>query len=149
MYQNNFLYELLSFIEKTNIEGKDGGFESFLNKKGIPSSGEYHDVDKSIIDWHLVKNHYQFFYDYIGSEEEIKIWLLKSDLIEYEYLYTYLVHGDPIIKIKTIDFINDWEEFNIAAGWNGLILLTENAELFLEFTDDWKHHLNTNFQICP
>lgn len=150
MYNNksHFLHNLLSFVESTGIDGANG-YEKFLRQKGIPVSGQYYDIDHSIIDWGLVKNHYQFYFDYIGNENEIKNWLTQSELNKYEYLYTYTAWGDPIIKIKKIDFIDNWEEFNIAAGWEGLILLTENAELFLELTDDWKHHLNSNFKIHP
>jgi hypothetical protein len=54
-----------------------------------------------------------------------------------------------VIKIKTSDFIANWEEFNLATGGQGLILATEDGNLFLEFTDDWKYHLNSNFEIKP
>jgi hypothetical protein len=145
----HFLHKHLSFLESTGIHGKDGGYIKFLADKGVSAIGEYWNTDHSTIDWNKIDNHFQFFFDFEGNEQEIKNWLKQSDLKNYEYLFTWLSWDDPIIKIKTKDFIDNWEEFNIASGWEGLILTTGDGKLFLEFTDDWKHHLNSNFEISP
>jgi hypothetical protein len=151
MFNNDkhFLHKHLSFLESTGVQGKDGGFAKFLSEKGINATGENWDEDHSTINWNKANNHFQFFFDYEGNEQEIKNWLKRSELKNHEYLFTWLSWDDPIIKIKTIDFIDNWEEFNIASGWEGLILTTEDGKLFLEFTDNWKYHLNSNFEINP
>jgi len=145
--EKHFLHEHLTFLESTGGDGKDGKFAKFLADHGISATGECWDIDHSTIDWNKIENHFQFWFDYEGNEEEIKSWLRQSELKNYEFLFTWLAWDDPIIKIKTSDFIDSWEEFNIASGWEGLILTTEDGKLFLEFTDDWKYHLNSNFEI--
>jgi hypothetical protein len=55
---------------------------------------------------------------------------------------------DPIIKIKTKEFIENWEEvYN--ASIEGMILTTFDGKLVIEFTDDYKFNLNSNFEIKP
>ena len=148
-FNNNkhFLHQCLTFFESTGLEGKGGMFKKFLSDKRISVIGESWDIDHSTIDWNRIDSHFQFYFDYEGNEEEIKSWLRQSELKNYEFLFTWLTLDDPIIKIKATDFIEYWEEFNIASGWEGLILTTDDGKLFLEFTDNWKYHLNSNFEI--
>ena len=148
--ENNkhFLHEHISFIESTSIEGKCGGYNRFLTNLGVKCEGRYWEKDHSVIDWHEKENHYQFFFDYENNEEEIKEYLRGSDLSKSEFLYTWLDYNDPIIKIKTIDFIENWEEFYISSI-EGLVLVSIDGSKFLEFTDDWKYNLNSNFEIKP
>ena len=80
---------------------------------------------------------------------EIEKWLKRSEIIKYTFLLTWLDWNDPVVRIATNDFINNWEDFYHAGGGEGLILLTEDGKLFLEFTDDWKYHLHSNFEIKP
>ena len=51
-------------------------------------------------------------------------------------------------KIKTSEFIREWEWFYIASV-EGMIIITEDGKKILEFTDDYKYHLNSNFEIRP
>ena len=145
--KKHFLHQHLTFLESTGIDGKDGKFLNFLADKGISTKGAYWNVDHSTIDWNKVDAHFQCWFDYESGTEEIKRWLRLSELKNYEFLLTWLAWDDPIIKIKTADLIENWEEFNRANGGQGLVLVTEDGKLFLEFTDDWKHHLNSNFEI--
>lgn len=147
--KKHFLHDHLTFLESIGQQGKDGGFTDYLKSIGIKVSGRNWDLDHSEIDWTEIDNHYQFFFDYEGNENEIKEWLKKSPISDYDTLLTWLSWDDPIIRIKTKDFIENWEEFNIAGGWEGIILTTEDGKYFLEFTDDWKYHLNSNFEIKP
>ncbi len=145
----HFLRQHLSFLESTGLEGKEGGFTSYLREIGINAFGKYWNQDHSTIDWGEIENHYQFFFDYEGNQNEIKEWLKGSPIYNYDTLVTWLSWDDPIIRIKTKEFIENWEKFNIASAWEGIILTTEDGKYFLEFTDDWKYHLNSNFEIKP
>lgn len=147
--RKHFLHKHLTFLESLEREGKNGGFRDLLEELGIKTGGESWNYDHSTIDWTKIENHYQFFFDYQGNEIEIKEWLKQSPISDYDTLLTWLSWGDPIIRVKTNDFIANWEEFNIASGWEGLIMTTEDGKYFLEFTDDWKHNLNSNFEIKP
>lgn len=142
----HFLHEHLTFLESTSIFGKTE-FIKWLHSKGINTGGSSWSMDHSTIDWDKTDPHFQFYFDYVGAEVEIAQWLNQSALVQYEFLFTLLDGADPMVKIKTRDFIAHWEEFRLATGGEGLILATEDGKLFLEFTDDWKHHLNSNFSI--
>jgi hypothetical protein len=146
--KKHFLHEHLTFIESVGINGKDGGFNKFLTDLGISNKGENWEIDHSTIDWNKSENHYQFFFDYENNELEIMDWLKKSELSKSEFLYTWLDWNDPIVKVKTADFIQNWNEFYIASV-EGMILTTIDGKNFMEFTDDWKYHLNSNFEIKP
>ncbi|WP_296386054.1 hypothetical protein [Winogradskyella sp.] len=146
--KKHFLHQHLTFIESTGKDGKDSKFNKFLTDLGVSNNGNCWDIDHSTIDWNKTGNHYQFFFDYVDNESEITDWLGKSDLSKYEFLYTWLDWNDPIVKIKTVDFINSWGEFYMASV-EGMILTTIDGAKYMEFTDDWKFHLNSNFEIKP
>jgi hypothetical protein len=147
--KKHFLHDHLTFLEPLGQLGKDGGFADHLKRIGIKISGKNWDIDHSTIDWTDIDNHHQFFFNYEGNEKEIKEWLSQSLISEYDTVLTWLSWDDPIIRVKTKEFIENWEEFNITGGWEGIILTTEDGKCFLEFTDDWKYHLNSNFEIKP
>ena len=144
----SFLFEKISSIESINLDGKENGFEEFLKERKIPVSNEYWSFDHSTVNWNQVNPHFQFNFDRV-KKIDLSNWLLKSRITEFQFLYTWLNYDEPIIKFRTKDFVSNWEDLNIYSGWEGLVLTTENGELFLEFTDDWKAHLNSNFQIKP
>ncbi len=144
----NFFLKDFKEIYSTKIEGKDSGFQNFLNNLKIKNSGENWNEDHSQVDWNVMENHYQFFFDYEDNEVEISDWLMKSELSKYEFVYTWLNFEDPIIMIKTSEFIKNWENVYMASI-EGMILTTFDGKLVLEFTDDYKFNLNSNFEIKP
>ncbi|MBO6536422.1 MAG: hypothetical protein JJ966_09375 [Balneolaceae bacterium] len=144
----SFLLDKITSIETINIDGSDDGFEKFLKARGIPVSNEYWSIDHSIVNWNQVSPHFQFNFERV-EEIDLSNWLLNSRITDFQFLYTWLNYVEPIIKIRTNDFVSYWQDLNIYSGWEGLVLTTESGELFLEFTDDWKTHLNSNFQIKP
>lgn len=146
--KEHFLHTHLTFLESSGIQGENDGFENFLLERNIPATGANYMINKTCLDWTKVNPHYKFFYDYEGGEKEIRDWLNKSELSKHKYLFTYLSYGDPVIKVKTSDFINNWEEFNLATGWDGLILTTEKGDFFLEFAES-PRDLHSNFKIKP
>jgi|GEM_PF-2234651 len=147
--KKHFLHEHLTFIESYGIDGKNGGFNSLLEQLGIKTGGCSWNEDHSSIDWESTEKHFQFFFDYENNENQIKNWLKKSPISKYDTLLTWLSWEDPVIRVKTAEFIENWENFNVAGAWQGIVLTTEDGKYFLEFTDDWKYHLNSNFEIRP
>jgi len=147
--KRHFLQEYLTYVESTGLEGKDGGIHRFLTSLGIRCTGDYFKEDHSTIDWNRVEPHFQFGFDYTEIDEtELSSWLRQSEMGSSEFLFTWLDWHDPIIKIRSVDFISHWKEF-YCASVDGLILTTPDGRSFLEFTDDWKYHINSNFQIKP
>ncbi|UKN00186.1 hypothetical protein K6119_10625 [Paracrocinitomix mangrovi] len=146
MYNNpkHFLHEHLTFLESTGIEGKNSGFENFFAKKGVQYNKNW-DQERTILDWNGIKK-FQFFYDYEGEENVIREWLRNSELKNFEHLYTWFDYNDPIVKIKTSDLIEYWEEFTIASV-EGLAFVSENGEIFLEFTQSPHYFCISNFEI--
>ncbi|PZR23831.1 MAG: hypothetical protein DI539_02330 [Flavobacterium psychrophilum] len=144
--KQHFLHKYVTYLESTEIKGSEH-FTQFISNFNISNLESYYNVDHSSIDWDKTQNSHQFFFDYTGNEE-IENWLRESDLKQHEYLYTWLNWDDPIIIIKTAEFIQNWKWFYIASV-EGMVLITEDGSKFLEFTDDYKHHLNSNFEIKP
>lgn len=146
--KKHFLHNHLTEMVSIGIEGKNEGFENFLTELKVSNSGQNWNEDHSQVDWNKMENHYQFFFDFEQNEIVIKDWLKKSELLKYDYVFTWLSWDDPIIKIKTKEFIENWEEVYIASV-EGIILTTLDGKLVLEFTDDFKYNLNSNFEIKP
>jgi hypothetical protein len=142
----NYFLKDFKEIFSTGILGKEGGFEKFLNDKKINNSGENWDEDHSQVDWKKIEKHYQFFFDYVDNEIEISDWLKESKLSQYEFVFTWLSWEDPIIRVKTTEFIENWNNVYMASV-EGMVLTTSDGKLVLEFTDDYKYNLNSNFEI--
>ena len=131
----------------------EGDYFDLLYNFKIPvlKPGEESD-DNSMINWKQIDTHYQFFYDYQGCESEIPQWLQHSALNQKEYVLTYFYSSveyssSEIIKIQIKDFIQYWDDLNMASGGQGMVYVSNDGKLVLEFTDDYKHHLNSNFLI--
>jgi hypothetical protein len=147
-HPQRILLDNFTSIVPLDIYGKENGFAKFLSEKQIPVSNEYWDVDHSFVNWKSVNPLFQFNYDSV-SESELIEWLSKSRLVEHDQIFTWLDNYDSIIQISTAEFIDKWSVLLIYTGWEGMVLTTEKGELFLEFTDDWQTHLNSNFAIKP
>src|SRR5689334_11360057 len=106
--KNHFLHKLvkLEFY-------KEGSFFGLLESFGYPlvKTGDLEN-EYSVIDWNLITEKFSFFYDYEGSENEISDMLKNSELIEKPYLLTYFNSDKEIVKVKTSEFIANWNSFN-------------------------------------
>ena len=145
--RNHFLHEKISYIKSTSITPNI--FESYFDQLGFPYSDELWDLEHSTFNWNQVNNHHQFIFDYENNILEIQNWLNNSELVRHEHLYAYIDGADPVVELLTNEFILNWEDFNAASEWQGLWAITTNGELLIEFTDDWCHFLNTNFEVKP
>jgi hypothetical protein len=88
--KNHFLHKHLTEIHSIQVEGKNEGFQNFLTRLEINNSGENWNEDHSQVDWNKMEIHYQFFFDYLNNEIEIRNWLKTSQLSKYEYVFTWL-----------------------------------------------------------
>jgi hypothetical protein len=126
----------------------EGDYFSLLSDFKIPvlGPGEKSD-DNAMINLKQMGNHFRFFYDYQGCESEIPQLFQQSELNQKEYLLTYFYSPSEIVKIRVKDFIRYWDDLNGAVAGQGMVYISEDGKLVLEFTDDYKHHLNSNFLI--
>lgn len=143
--KNHFLHGKFSLIEPMRYDR--GASFQFFKELGIDVAGDSWDDDHSTFNWRNITPHYQFVYNYEGNELQIIDWLKSSCIRDYAHAIIRL--QDEIIKIKTEEFISYWYALVGATGFLGFELTTEDGKYFLEFTDDWKYHLNSNFQIKP
>ena len=141
--KNHFIHEKVRLEHFANKNYFDlmKSFEIPTIQKGMESE------DNSMIDWNMIPNHYQFFYNYEGSEEIISAWLKKSKLTTKNYLLTYFCSADEVIKVNIDDFVRNWNSLNFAVGFQGIVYISDDGELIMEFTDDYRHELNSNFLI--
>lgn len=82
-----------------------------------------------------------------GCEIEISKWLSNTEIMNSPYLLTYFTSNKEIVKVKTKEFLDHWNDFNFAVGFMGIIFISDNGKLIMEFTDDHKHQLISNFSI--
>jgi hypothetical protein len=145
---DNFFLKDINEIYSTEIRGKYGVFENFLEKLKIKVlTGHFHE-NTSQIDWKNIVNHHKIGYYDQENHLEISNWLMNSVLLEYGFLYTWLSWEEPIIMIKTSEFIKNWHNVYLAST-DGLILTTYDGKYYLEFTHGTAKILNSNFEIKP
>jgi hypothetical protein len=145
---DNFFLKDIKEIYSTEIRGKYGVFENFLEKLKIKILNGHFRENTSQIDWKNIVNHHQISFYNQENQLEISNWLLNSDLKDYGFLYTWISWEDPIIMIKTSEFIKNWRNVYLAST-DGLILTTYDGKFFIEFTHGDVKILNSNFQIKP
>lgn len=102
---------------------------------------------ETFIDWNAVTTKYNFFYDYIGNEIDIKKKLIGSPLNNYSTIILEIGCGNPTIEIKTSVFIDKWEDFVSSNGYSGIFVFTKDGKYFMEFTDDSTYQLYSNFLL--
>lgn len=145
---NNFFLKDIKEIYSTEILGKYGVFENFLEKLKIKVSDQHYRESNSIIDWKNELNHFQINFNDQENFKEICDWLLNSELVDYGFLYTWIKWEDPIVMIKTSEFIKNWHNVYLAST-DGLILTTYDGKFYLEFMQGDLKIINSNFQIMP
>lgn len=113
-----------------------------LNQLQIPTSDNY-SVDRSgtSINWNLISDYYNFFFDYENSEKQVKDFLKDSDISKSEHLIILYGWNEPVIKIPTKIFLNDWEGFIRSTLWE-TIIFNENFKLIIEVSRDFYMHSN-------
>lgn len=98
-------------------------------------------------DWFEINPSFGFFYDFENNESAIKKRLEQSKLIDSTYIYIETLSNIPIIKTKIEYFIRNWFDFVNANAGMGSFCITDDYKLLMEFTDDCKYFLFSNFPI--
>lgn len=140
----NFAFKNISSIETVSSPLDMDELFGLLDNENLPvlKGGD------TIFDWSKVNSSFDFNYDF-EREESITEWLKGSSINKEEFVFIHLNTGDPIYKITTIAFSENWENLMISTGWLGFVFWTGNSEYFGEFTDDHHTELRSNFKIKP
>lgn len=121
---------------------------SLLKELGLPKMENPNVVDRSetIINWLQMPQYFKFFFDKEGWEERIQRCFQKSKLSEVERILITYGWKEPMIKVPTSLFFNDWEGFVRSTIWE-TIIFSEDYNLIMEVTSDY--FLHSNFEIMP
>jgi hypothetical protein len=101
---------------------------------------------ETVLNWHQQES-YSFFYDFEGCEYIIEAYLKESSLINSQNLFIEMPADIPVIKVNTLYFISNWYDFIKANNEMGTLISSEDFKYVLEFTDDAKYLLYSNFKI--
>jgi len=101
----------------------------------------------SLFDWKSIQPSYNFFFDFENNNNRIKMALEKSPLNSVGFVYIDTLSNVPIIKTTRQYFIDNWFDFIDANTGQGSFCITSDLKLLMEFTDDRKYHLFSNFNL--
>ena len=101
----------------------------------------------AVFDWKMIKPHYSFFFDFVGNDSVLPALFRKSKLSEHSHLLIETTSSLPILRISTEYFIDHCLDFIDANSGMGSVIITDDYKLLMEFTDDWKYTLFSNFKI--
>jgi hypothetical protein len=77
----------------------------------------------------------------------VTAWLYRSKLIEHDTVLVDTASGIPIIETSALFFIEHWYDFALANHGMGSFVITKDYKLLIEFTDDARYMLYSNFEI--
>jgi hypothetical protein len=103
----------------------------------------------TLFDWKGIKPCYNFFFDFDGNDIAVRDSLRKSQLNSSGFIYIETQSDVPIIKTSKQYFIENWIDFINANTGQGSFCITSDFKLLLEFTDDRKYHVFSNFFVLP
>jgi hypothetical protein len=101
----------------------------------------------ALFDWDRIKPSYSFFFDFDNNEDIIRRQLSESKLKNSSFIYIETLSDIPILRTRTEYFIANWIDFIDANAGQGSICITDDFKLLMEFTDDRKYYLFSNFLI--
>jgi hypothetical protein len=133
------------FIVQTNITSKSFRLIELPRhtKCELAKENDYN----CLIDWTVIDPHYSFFFDYEGCEFDITTKMRNSELHLTDSLFVETTSSNNIIKVPTEIFILNWYDFIIANQGFGSIVVSTDFKYCMEFTDDFKYFLFSNFKI--
>lgn len=99
-------------------------------------------------DWECCLNTFVFSYYVVDLELQITAWLGNSILSAKNSIIVNLSPRLPKIRVATEFFISNWSEFESING-EGVSVVSQDGELFMEFTNEGNRYLRSNFEIKP
>lgn len=143
-------WKLKKIIDEIVIISNDSlGFKTrALEELAIPITDNLTGLDRNetIIDWHKISAYYSFFFDTTSMEKKLRDYFINSQLFNTKnVIITYHIN-EPVIKIPTKLFIEDWEDFFQSTKYETLIF-SEDYSLIIEISRDY--FLHSNFEIVP
>lgn len=143
-------WKLTEIIDEIEIVAKDSieEREILIDKLGLPrpieSIGLYR--SETNINWNVMPNYHKFFFDREGYEKTIEKWLRNSELSQSKSLIITYGWKEPMIKVSTELFFEDWEGFIRSTLWE-TIIFSDDYKLIMEVSRDY--YIHSNFQIAP
>lgn len=137
------LKEVANYVEivaSDSIQYRD----ELLNELQLPQTGAGMYKSDTYIDWMGMPEYYKFFLDIEGWEERIKGYFERSVLSKTEKLIVTYGWKEPMVKIPTQLFLDDWEGFIASTVWE-TIIFSEDCRLIMEVSRDY--YLHSNFKI--
>lgn len=110
----------------------------------LPQTGAGMYKSDTCIDWMGMSEYYKFFFDIEGWEERIKGYFERSALSKTEKLIVTYGWKEPMVKIPTQLFLDDWGGFIASTVWE-TIIFSEDYRLIMEVSRDY--YLHSNFKI--
>ncbi|MEO6832355.1 MAG: hypothetical protein ABI378_08075 [Chitinophagaceae bacterium] len=132
-------------IEITTMSSKD--FRWKINDETPFEMDSSENPYNAVFAWEKIVPSYGFFFDFVGIEELLPILLKNSSLQAHKTLLVETGSNVPIIKISTDYFVQHVIDFIDANQGMGSIIISEDLELLMEFTDDYKYYAFSNFSI--
>lgn len=132
-------------IEILNLSSKELRFN--IHRSGLYEMADEGNTYNSVFKWDSIIPSYSFFYDFEGIEEALPMFFHKSLLCAQKDILVETSSELPILRMTTSYFSDNCMDFIDANHGMGSIAITGNEKLLLEFTDDCKHMLFSNFKI--
>jgi hypothetical protein len=122
--------------------------KKLLADLALPLSENNNEINRSETDinWLKFPQYYKFFFDKEGWENRIQEWFKTSKLSEVEKILITYGWEEPMIKVPTKLFLEDWEGFLRSTLWE-TIIFSEDFSLIMEVSRDY--YLHSNFEIMP
>lgn len=101
------------------------------------------------IDWEKMPIYYKLCFDDVNpeiKEEQIRKAFINSELSRHEKIIIPYGWKEPVIKVPTKFFLEDWEGF-VRSTMFETIIFSEDFSLIIEISKDY--HIHSNFEILP
>ena len=145
MEQHWLLKKHKANIELMNMTSKE--LRWYIHEKTSYKMDDFPNEFNSVFDWKAIIPHYSLFFNFEGNDVSLPRLFNESRLIEHSYLLVETKSDLPIIKVGIKYFIENCVEFIDANMGMGSIMVSDDYELLLEFTEDWKYTLFSNFLL--
>jgi len=134
----------VEIIAEDSIERRN----ELLEKLKLPKPDTFIGLNRAEtnIDWLKMPQYYKFFFDKEGWEQRIKEWFEQSRLSETEKIIITYGWKEPMIKLPTKIFFEDWEGFFQSTKYE-TVIFNEDYSLVMEVSRDY--YLHSNFEIMP